>query len=410
MFKKRLEVIETAVFSLLLFLFPTQLAFHFWPKEAFIFGIRVDYLSPAIYLTDVLAILLILLWPYLRKYEFLKTIKKYRKVFYVFFAVAILNMLFSTFPILSFFRWLKYLEFIFLAFYLSCKKNYSIKPLYYSAALFSLIGILQFATRGTLGGLLYFLGERSFTVNTPGIALVALKGREFLRAYSTFAHPNSMAGYLGALSIYLLLSKRLKDLNYKILGFGIVFLAILLTFSMSAFVAIIISTSLFFLLKNFRAKYNVGIYVLALALFFSVVQTAVDRQTSSNKYFSYERVAQRLELANVAGQIAAQNPVFGKGINTYIPNLPKFQINGNSIWLLQPVHNIFLLALSETGTIGVMIFTGLFYSMFKKLRHKRKYYLLIPLTFVILTGTTDHYWLTLQQNNLLLTFFISLFI
>lgn len=405
MFKR----IESSALSLLLFLLPTQLAFHFWPKEAFVFGIRVDYLSPAIYLTDILAVLLILLWIYLRKSEFLKTIKKYRKVLYVFFALAIFNVLFSTIPTLSLFRWIKYLEFFALALYLKSKNNYSIKPLYYSGVLFSLIGIFQFATGGTLGGPLYFFGERLFNTSTPGIALFNINGREFLRAYSTFAHPNSMAGYLGLLSIFLLLSNDLKKLNFKFLGFGIIFLAILLTFSISAFMAIIISTLLLFIIKKYQKKYGVSIYILILALLFSVVQTLALGQTSSNKYVSYERVAQRLELANIAGQSAIESPIFGKGLNTFIPNLPKFQVGGNSIWLLQPVHNIFLLAFSETGMVGLIVIVTFVYLMLIKFGKTKKYYLLIPFIFVILTGTTDHYWLTLQQNNLLLVFLISHF-
>ena len=173
--------------------------------------------------------------------------------------------------------------------------------------------------------------------------------------------------------------------------------------------AIILSALLLFIIKKYQKKYGVSIYILILALLFSVVQTLALGQTSSNKYVSYERVAQRLELANIAGQSAIESPIFGKGLNTFIPNLPKFQVGGNSIWLLQPVHNIFLLAFSETGMVGLIVIVILFYLMLIKFGKTKKYYLLIPFIFVILTGTTDHYWLTLQQNNLLLVFLISHF-
>ena len=42
------------LFYLLLLLIPTQLGYHFWPDFAFVNGIRVDYLAPTIYLTDLL--------------------------------------------------------------------------------------------------------------------------------------------------------------------------------------------------------------------------------------------------------------------------------------------------------------------------------------------------------------------
>ena len=406
---KWLENIEKVILQFLLFLLPTQLAFHFWPESAFVFGIRVDYLSPAIYLTDLLILILLGFWVIGRRLNFISTIKKHRKMFYIFILLATANIIFSTFPQISFFRWIKYLEFLFFALYLSSKESYSIKLLYYSAIFFSLVGILQFSLGRTLGGVMYILGERLFNASTPGIALFSINGREFLRAYSTFAHPNSMAGYLGLLSIFLLLSNDLKKLNFKFLGFGIIFLAILLTFSISAFMAIILSALLLFILKKYQKKYGVSIYILILALLFSVVQTLALGQTSSNKYVSYERVAQRLELANIAGQSAIESPIFGKGLNTFIPNLPKFQVLGNSIWLLQPVHNIFLLAFSETGMVGLIVIVTFVYLMLIKFGKTKKYYLLIPLIFIILTGTTDHYWLTLQQNNLLLVFLISHF-
>ena len=32
---------------------PTQLGLHFWPEWSKVAGIRVDYLSPVLYLTDI---------------------------------------------------------------------------------------------------------------------------------------------------------------------------------------------------------------------------------------------------------------------------------------------------------------------------------------------------------------------
>ena len=43
---------------------------------------------------------------------------------------------------------------------------------------------------------MYFIGERTFTGQTPGIATVALNGNLLLRPYGTFPHPNVLAGFL----------------------------------------------------------------------------------------------------------------------------------------------------------------------------------------------------------------------
>jgi len=405
------EKIENFIFALLLFLFPSQLALHFWPESSFVFGIRVDYLSPAIYLTDILILVLIGFWAFGRWSDFIKTLKKYRKTIYIFVLLAGTNILFSTFSQLSFFRWLKYLEFLIFAIYLKSKENYPLTPLYLSAVFFSFIGILQFATGGTLGGIMYFFGERLFDISTPGIALFNINGREFLRAYSTFAHPNSMAGYLGALSIYLLLSKRLKELNYKLLGFGIILLGFVLTFSTSAFVAVLLSLLIYKMLVKYQPKDKLVDFLLTVVVAMSILQIPLSGNGFIVREFTTERVAQRLTLAKGAGEMILKHPIFGEGLNTFIPNLSNYQTkDGNAIWLLQPVHNIFLLVLSEIGIIGLLIFMVLIYSVLKKSQKKKEYYLLIPLVFIILTGTTDHYWLTIQQNNLLLAFLISHFI
>ena len=39
---------------LFLLLIPTQLGRHFWPEWSYILGIRVDYLSPTLYLLDLI--------------------------------------------------------------------------------------------------------------------------------------------------------------------------------------------------------------------------------------------------------------------------------------------------------------------------------------------------------------------
>ena len=58
----------------------------------------------------------------------------------------------------------------------------------------AILAISQFIKGGTLG--LWILGERTFTISTPGIAKFDFYGREFLRPYATFPHPNVLAGFI----------------------------------------------------------------------------------------------------------------------------------------------------------------------------------------------------------------------
>src|SRR5580692_2023869 len=50
--------IESLLLSLFFLFLPTQLGKHFWPDFSIVSGIRIDYLSPIIYVTDILVVLL----------------------------------------------------------------------------------------------------------------------------------------------------------------------------------------------------------------------------------------------------------------------------------------------------------------------------------------------------------------
>src|SRR4051812_29891213 len=53
---------SSLLYFLLLLLLPTQLGKHFWPPFAFVHGLRIDYLSPTVYLTDLLLLLAGAVW------------------------------------------------------------------------------------------------------------------------------------------------------------------------------------------------------------------------------------------------------------------------------------------------------------------------------------------------------------
>ncbi len=50
------------LFSLLLVFLPTQLGYHVWPDWALVLGRRIDYISPTLYATDILIVLLLVSW------------------------------------------------------------------------------------------------------------------------------------------------------------------------------------------------------------------------------------------------------------------------------------------------------------------------------------------------------------
>lgn len=406
---KQLVYLEKLLFYTLLFLIPTQLAFHFWPDFALVFGIRIDYLAPAIYLTDLLIVALIVLGFSNGHKTFKNSLPQNKLMFLLVVAFAFINIVFSSNSDISFYKWLKigelYLFFTYVKNRISIfDRNKILNSLLVSSVLFSSIGILQFLLKSTVSPLLHFLGERSFNVSTPGIALVSIFGTPFMRAYSTFSHPNSLAGFLGSILIFLLLSKKYKTLSDK-LALLIISICVLLTFSVSTLISLVFVYSVY-LLKN--AKFSK--VLVRLMFFFGIISSLLLTVFSKNVYsLSLEfgsRVSERINLSYVSGKMMTDRFLIGEGFNTFIVNIPHFKGVTDYSRILQPVHNVLLLSFAELGIVGLLLVLSFFYRYIKQIGKGHFFGLII--LFVFLTGLFDHYWVTLQQNMLILTFFAAL--
>ncbi len=396
--------LEKILLSILVFLIPSQLAIHFWPSWAFVFGIRIDYLSPAIYLTDILVVALLVNWIVYQHTVVVGLFKKYVKYIAFFLVLIGVNLFYSTSFLPSLFKWLKVIEMIFFATYLSIQlknigKNIIFKSLFASLIFFSTIGIVQFLISKTIGGPFYLLGERTFTISTPGIALANIFGQNFLRVYSTFPHPNVLAGFFGAALVFLFETKFVKHLFSKnkkvaVVGLLIVCLGLLLSFSLSAFIGLGVVFLLYLLKLSGRVK-NIVLNIIfgAVILGSLLLPIVADKLLLIGNF--QKNISERLDLSIIAGHMINEKFWLGEGFNTFIINMPKIKPTLTSSWLLQPVHNIFLLTLSEVGVFGLLLLILFFHKSLK----------VYPLVFVfiMLTGFFDHYWLDDQQSLLLLS-------
>lgn len=241
----------------------------------------------------------------------------------------------------------------------------------------SLIAILQFISGSTLG--LWVLGERTFNISTPGIAKFDFYGRQFLRPYATFPHPNVLAGYLLVVSALVIRKPIVLVLSS---------LTILLTMSRAAILGGIISLA-FFLRKK-------SIMIIIFISFITVILSPLLFVRFASIFnFDNLTLLRREELLGNAWDLFLKNPFFGAGLNNFIPALANNLVSGPNRFL-QPVHNIFLLALSETGLIG---FIGLVILIFYPMAKSRNY---VPWLIIIFLGLFDHYFLTLPQGYRLL--------
>jgi len=407
--------IETAFFYLFLLLLPTQAGKHFWPPFAFVLGIRVDYLSPTLYYTDLLLLILFFLWIF-RKTTFTANV-----LFWIIGSSAIIfiGLLFAKSPFALLYGYFKFLELIFLGLYtkefFTTRKSLIEIPFAIGILFESLLGAAQYIYHSSLGGIFYYTGERTFTAQTPGIANASINGELVLRPYATFSHPNVLAGYL-IVAMMLVISQinNKQTIKNVFLGLSLIIGTIVLFLTLSR-VAIVLWLAFiaYWFITFFKKKI---FYLLCILLFVSMLFGAFFfHPLFFNRFLatslSDESFVFREHLAQDAIKMLAVNPVFGVGLNNFLVALPSFSKTTTSVLLLQPVHNIFLLIASETGLLGFCLLGVFLIKTYKHVLRVKKYQariLLLMLTAILVLGLVDHFFVTLQQGQLLFAFVLGL--
>src|SRR5579884_1467946 len=195
-----LKRLEKTVFFLCLILLPTQLGKHFWPQFALIYSLPVDYLSPTIYLWDLLSITLICLWFINLRFNGERKINRKACNLFLLYILTVLPSTLAAQNIgASFAMLFRIMTAGFFGLYIASQELGQIrKAVFWGLALGvfyeTVIGLLEFLSAGSLN--LWILGERAFSISTPGIATFNYLGQVFLRPYATFPHPNVLAAYM----------------------------------------------------------------------------------------------------------------------------------------------------------------------------------------------------------------------
>ncbi|OGH09708.1 MAG: hypothetical protein A2152_02575 [Candidatus Levybacteria bacterium RBG_16_35_6] len=385
---------------------PTQFGRHFWPGFSYVYGIRIDYLSPTIYTTDLLIIILFLLSVFR-----IKEIK-INSTLFLFFAFLLSGLFFFKNVFLETYGILKIFEFSFFSIYTArvlLKKENLVKAISFPLLFESVLSIWQFLNKGSIGSIFYFLGERAFNGQTPGIANASINNQLILRPYGTLPHPNVLAGFLLlSLSLVIFSSKKLSPFYLMVLIIGTV--SLFLTMSrITIFLFVLIIAFKTYRLIAERKKVFLNILFYLLILFFSLMVIFISSFSGRflNVSFNDPSIVLRWQLIETAFKIFFKSPVIGIGLNGFLVELPNF-INQQKVFFIQPVHNIYLLILSEVGIIGFSFFIFLLVKAFKNTIKRKSYLPSILLIEILILGFFDHYFLTLQQGQLLLSLVIGL--
>lgn len=443
---RRIKFKSNQIFYLLILLLPIQLGLHFWPPFAFVNGIRVDYLAPTIYLTDILVLGILISWlvDKLRVIMSSRALAKSRAwrspscndimIFLLLLIFLIFNIVFAQNQFLAFFKALKILELTLLSIFIIEERpsfKITVYCLLIAVCYSSIIAWEQFIKQSSINGPFYFLGERSFNISTPGIARADILGKLILRPYATFPHPNVLAGFLTVVLPFLFFfpqitnSKKTSVLYFPLLLF--VLATLFITFSRTAWITTLVISLVFFfmtkkkIIKLFTVsaigRWTFGLSCLLLTFLLPFFWSRMESLFSSN----LESLSIREKLINTSIQMFLKYPLTGVGLNNFIPEINHFT-RINSYQELQPVHNIFLLITAESGIVGIILFLILIFLIGRKLlngymviwlKQKKPFSYLAMQPFILSFSSLlflslfDHYFFTLQQTQLLFTIIIG---
>jgi hypothetical protein len=412
-----------------LLLIPTQLGRHFWLNESSVLGARVDYLSIILYLTDIVWFL----WVLTQRKKI-----KFRFDFFSFIMLllVVVNIIFAQAKWVAMYKWLRVGQW-WLTWHLVKENKIVIVALLKKVVpvwiiLETFLGLAQVLNGGSLNGIWWWLGERRFSFGGIGIAQIRFFDEGWIRAYGTFSHPNSMAGFLLLAWWWFRLHYKnnyggqgeINKIWYWIVNWSAI-LGIILTGSRVVWMltlGLLAAEQIFKLKpagfrqarisllekKRVKQKYLKEVFGKML-LFLGIVCLALGVISVNYRIADFvggwdvNSWNKREMLGLSAIKMIGKSPLFGVGAGNFVVKLPKFQV-GNFYWI-QPVHNIFLLIWCEIGILGVIMFLILGANKISKFEWKKQLWFLI---IVGITGMLDHYWLTLPQNSWLLAIILGL--
>jgi O-antigen ligase len=193
------------------------------------------------------------------------------------------------------------------------------------------------------------------------------------RAVGVYGDPNCMAANLAGLvplAYYLFLhgtSKWLKRLN--IFAIGSLVLALFLTVSRGGLLALTI-TGGWIAKKNLKEISTPIILGLILILFSSYAKDLYSKREiiktslSGKKSLEHSAVS-RTTLIKHGFELWIKNPIFGDGFENTARSF-KEQLNINTRLI---IHNAYIAVLAEFGSVGFLLFMGLYLLAFKSLSH-----------------------------------------
>lgn len=396
--QKTKSLINHLLISALIFAIPSNLFLVLTEKTAYVHGLRIDYLLPKFYLSDIIVLLLTAWVIFSKQIKLPKFEIKNNLFLIVATGVFLLFQLMTKQTTIVGWQIIKIIELLWLTFLLKSLWP-KLKPslILISANLVllfqSIIGLLQFFNQKSVAGY-WLLGEPNLA-RPIDMTRQVIFGQNLILPYGTTAHPNVLAGFIVTvliLNVLLFKKTNQNNLAFFLQGFSSLLglTVLLLTGSWSAGLSLVVAI---FLIK-FKPKskklvmITVGIWIIA-TIFISKANVFLNTANHS--------VIRRQYLNQAAIIMMIDHPLTGVGLNNFTALVEKYSPTREVVRFTQPTHNTPLLILSEIGMIGIIIAT----IWVKKLRSSWIWPLTMTCATFLPILSLDHYLYTLQTGNLI---------
>ena len=253
------------------------------------------------------------------------------------------------------------------------------------------IGIAQFGVQHQLG--LSILGELPLDLAYPAISVVSAGGPPLIRLYGLSGHPNVIGGFAAiALLLGMGLLRERRTLWWAAWLIGL--MALLLTFSRSAALGLLIGLAAFSLMRRPNRQRAIGLIVSGgsvIGIFALLFAPFLIARVSGEVAIEQVSIDERVEQTALAWQLFSDHPLTGVGFGNFTQYNPPAAAGAPP----QRAHNVPLLIASELGLPGLLLW-------------------LISVGAVIVAGVrsghaTTEIWPSLLMSALIAILVISLF-
>lgn len=366
----------------------------------FVNGIIVNYLIPTLHILDLGVFLLLLSLIFEKRIDIKWRGFSFIKLFLLFALFLVIQYILTN-EFLTVFNGFRYLLYIFTFYYLLKNKKELLDRSFLKTLMITsvvlvviqgLIALMQFTGGTSLG--LSFLGESNVVSGMRGSSFIELNSQLYLRGYGTFPHPNVFGGWL---MFNMFFGWFLYDILKKKRDYAIILMVL------SSIVMVLTFSRIGYLITGL-------IWVVFLCNIFVRINTKKQKKVIKKEYgfigLVSERVlnligggdsswSERLDLMRSSVGVIKSNLLVGTGLGRFVSSMESVR-SDSGILILQPVHNVFLLLVSELGLIGFGLFSTLLYFFLRERKFTVRFVTVLFCLFI--WGGFDHYWVSLSQG------------